>query len=73
MGLLDNANWNDPVLAMAAGLLGAPSLGQGLSRGLLGKRRERIGAEVCDLALESLSVPLDHDTVAAWMARFLAG
>lgn len=36
MGLLDNANWNDPVLAMAAGLLGAPSLGQGLSRGLLG-------------------------------------
>jgi GH24 family phage-related lysozyme (muramidase) len=36
MGLLDNANWNDPILAMAAGLLGSQTLGQGLSRGLLG-------------------------------------
>lgn len=36
MGLFDNVNWNDPALAMAAGLLGAPSLGQGLSRGLHG-------------------------------------
>lgn len=44
MGLFDN--WNDPALAMAAGLLGAPSLGQGLSRGLLGgMQAERAGQE----------------------------
>lgn len=39
MGLLDNANWNDPILAMAAGLLGSQSLGQGMSRGLLGAQQ----------------------------------
>lgn len=39
MGLLDNANWNDPILAMAAGLLGSQTLGQGLSRGLLGAQQ----------------------------------
>jgi len=52
---------------------GHPEFVPALSRGLLGKRRDRIGAEVCDSALASLSLPLDHDTVAAWMARFLAG
>jgi GMP synthase-like glutamine amidotransferase len=52
---------------------GHPEFVPELSRGLLGKRRERIGAEACDPALESLSTPLDHDTVARWMARFLAG
>jgi len=37
MGLLDNdRSFDDPVLAMAAGLLGAPSLGIGMQRGLLG-------------------------------------
>lgn len=51
---------------------GHPEFVPELSRGLLGKRRERIGAEVCDPALESLSNPLDHDTVASWMATFLA-
>ena len=52
---------------------GHPEFVPELSRGLLGKRRERIGAEVCDPALDSLSAPLDHDTVASWMATFLAG
>lgn len=37
MGLLDNGrSFDDPQLAMAAGLLGAPSLGIGMQRGLLG-------------------------------------
>lgn len=46
MGLLDNANWNDPILAMAAGLLGSQTLGQGLSRGLLGgMQAERAGQQ----------------------------
>ncbi|MFM7064780.1 MAG: glutamine amidotransferase-related protein [Actinomycetes bacterium] len=52
---------------------GHPEFVPALSRGLLGKRRDRIGPEVCDVALDSLALSLDHDLVARWMARFLAG
>jgi GMP synthase-like glutamine amidotransferase len=42
-----------------------------VSRGLVERRRDRIGAEASDAALASLSEPLDQDLVAGWMARFL--
>jgi len=42
-----------------------------VSRGLVERRRDRIGAEASDAALASLGEPLDQELVAGWMARFL--
>ncbi len=44
-----------------------------VSRGLVGLRRERIGADTSDAALASLDRPLDRDVAASWMASFLRG
>ena len=52
---------------------GHPEFVPALSRGLLRKRRERIGDETTAAALSSLEQPLDHAIVARWMANFLAG
>ncbi|MFM7069434.1 MAG: glutamine amidotransferase-related protein [Actinomycetes bacterium] len=52
---------------------GHPEFVPPLSRGLLERRRDRIGADVCDAALDSLATPLDHELIAQWMARFLTG
>jgi GMP synthase-like glutamine amidotransferase len=41
-----------------------------LSRILMGKRREVIGDEVVDAALESLQEPPDSEAVVAWVAEF---
>ena len=42
-----------------------------ISRGLVERRRDRIGEAASDAALASLAEPLDQDLVAGWMARFL--
>jgi len=42
-----------------------------VSRGLVERRRDRIGPETSDAALASLSEPLDQQLVAGWMAGFL--
>jgi GMP synthase-like glutamine amidotransferase len=42
-----------------------------VSRGLIERRRDRIGAATSDAALASLDQPLDRGLVAAWMAAFL--
>jgi GMP synthase-like glutamine amidotransferase len=41
-----------------------------VSRGLIVRRREAIGSERAEDALESLDGPLDRDLVARWMAGF---
>lgn len=43
-----------------------------LSRVLMARRRDRIGAERVDAALASLDGPLDQDRVAGWIAGFFA-
>ena len=48
-----------------------PEFGAGLSRGLIEARRERIGAGVCDQALDSLDQPLDQAVVAQWIFAVL--
>lgn len=48
-----------------------PEFTAAVSRGLVERRRERIGPEASDAALASLSEPLDQELVAGWMARFL--
>lgn len=42
-----------------------------ISRGLVERRRELMGADVADAALASLDAPLDREVLATWMARFL--
>jgi GMP synthase-like glutamine amidotransferase len=48
-----------------------PEFTAAVSRGLVERRRDRIGPETSDAALASLSQPLDRDLVAGWMAGFL--
>ncbi|MGN6695770.1 MAG: type 1 glutamine amidotransferase [Aquihabitans sp.] len=48
-----------------------PEFTAAVSRGLVERRRDRIGASASDAALASLSEPLDQDLVAGWMAHFL--
>ena len=43
-----------------------------LSRILMGRRRDRIGAEQVDAALTTLEEPLDQDRVAGWISDFYA-
>lgn len=50
---------------------GHPEWVPGLSRRLVERRREQIGDDVSDAALESLRQPLDHDRVVSWMAAML--
>jgi GMP synthase (glutamine-hydrolysing) len=49
---------------------GHPEFVPELSRILMGKRREVIGDEVVDAALETLHEPPDSEHVVAWMAEF---
>ena len=72
MGLLDNANWNDPVLAMAAGLLGAPSLGQGLSRGLLGGMQAQQQAQQNQMRQLLFQSQMEENQAQAQQRRALA-
>ncbi|WP_426572617.1 type 1 glutamine amidotransferase [Aquihabitans sp. McL0605] len=48
-----------------------PEFTAAVSRGLVERRRDRIGAEASDAALASLDQPLDRDLVGGWMAAFL--
>ena len=48
-----------------------PEFTAAVSRGLVERRRDLIGADRSDEALRSLDQPLDRDLVATWMARFL--
>jgi GMP synthase-like glutamine amidotransferase len=48
-----------------------PEFTAAVSRGLVERRRDRIGADASDAALASLDQPLDRDQVARWMAEFL--
>ena len=48
-----------------------PEFTPAVSRGLVERRRDRIGAEASDAALASLDASLDRDVLAAWMAGFL--
>ncbi len=48
-----------------------PEFTAAVSRGLVERRRERIGADASDAALASLDESLDRDVLAAWMAGFL--
>lgn len=59
----------DRVLSMQ----GHPEFVPELSRILLGRRREMIGADVADAALASLDGPYDRELVASWIADFYRG
>lgn len=48
-----------------------PEFTAAISRGLVERRRDRIGADASDAALASLEEPLDRELVAGWMAAFL--
>ena len=48
-----------------------PEFTAAVSRGLVERRRDRIGEATSDAALASLAEPLDQDLVAGWMAGFL--
>ncbi len=48
-----------------------PEFTAAVSRGLVERRRDRIGEATSDAALASLDEPLDQDLVAGWMAGFL--
>lgn len=48
-----------------------PEFTPAVSRGLVERRRDRIGPETADAALASLDVPPDRELVAGWMAGFL--
>ena len=48
-----------------------PEFTAAVSKGLVERRRERIGAEASDAALASLDESLDRDVLASWMAGFL--
>ncbi len=48
-----------------------PEFGAEISRGLVERRRELIGAATADAALASLDEPVDQAEVASWMATFL--
>lgn len=48
-----------------------PEFTAAVSRGLVERRRDRIGPEASDAALASLDESLDRDVLAAWMAGFL--
>lgn len=72
MGLLDNANWNDPVLAMAAGLLGSQTLGQGLSRGLLGGMQAEQQAQQNQMRKMLFQSQMEENRAQAEQRRALA-
>jgi GMP synthase-like glutamine amidotransferase len=48
-----------------------PEFTAAVSKGLVDRRRDRIGDAAADAALASLDQPLDRDLVAQWMAEFL--
>lgn len=48
-----------------------PEFSPEISRGLVERRRDRIGAATADAALASLGQPIEQGEVAAWMANFL--
>ncbi|MFN8017853.1 MAG: hypothetical protein U0P45_06990 [Acidimicrobiales bacterium] len=48
-----------------------PEFTAAVSRGLVERRWDAIGAERAEDAVESLDAPLDRDLVAGWMVRFL--
>lgn len=48
-----------------------PEFTAAVSRGLVERRRDAIGAERADAALDHLDQPLQRDLVGAWMAAFL--
>lgn len=52
---------------------GHPEFVPELSRVLIGKRREVLGADVADAGLASLDTPLDHERFAQWIAHFFSG
>lgn len=47
-----------------------PEFTAAVSRGLVERRRDRIGEATSDAALASLDLPLDNAVVGAWMAAF---
>ena len=72
MSLLDNANWNDPILAMAAGLLGSQTLGQGLSRGLLGGMQAEQQAQQNQMRKMLFQSQMEENRAQAEQRRALA-
>lgn len=48
-----------------------PEFTAAVSRGLVERRWDLIGAERSEAAIESLAAPLDRDLVARWMVQFL--
>ena len=59
--------WDDD----AVSLQGHPEFTPAYAADLTGGRRERIGPDVTDRALESLSGPDDRDRVGQWLRRFI--
>ncbi len=56
----------------AIGLQPHPEFTAALSRRLTGMRRDLIGEQRADVALASLTTPLDRERVAGWLVRFAA-
>ncbi len=52
-------------------LQGHPEFSKDYNKALINKRLDRIGKEVSDIALASLSQEVDGDNVGAWMVEFI--
>src|SRR3954470_15189021 len=53
------------------GIEGHPEFPAAYEEALLRARRERIGAQIVDAALESLATPTDHELAGRWIANFI--
>jgi GMP synthase-like glutamine amidotransferase len=53
------------------GIEGHPEFPAAYEEALLRERRERIGADVVDVALKSLATPTDHEIAGRWIANFI--
>ena len=61
--------WGDDAISFQ----GHPEFTPAYAADLTGGRRERIGAEIVDPALDSLTGPDDRARVGQWLRRFIAG
>jgi len=52
-------------------LQGHPEFSREYNKALINKRVDRIGKDVSDVALDSLSQEVDGDNVGAWMVEFI--